>query len=37
MAVRGDFSWPSLGNYDDRPWGILVAASGEIAMAVDRL
>ena len=35
MAVRGDFLWPSLGNCDGRPRGILVAACGEIAMAVD--
>jgi hypothetical protein len=37
MAVRGDFSWPSAGNSDDRPRGILMAAYGAIAMAVDRL
>ena len=36
MAVRGDFSWPSLGNCAGRPRGILVAACGEIAMAVDK-
>ena len=35
MAVRGELSWPSLGRCYDRPWGILVAACGEIAMAVD--
>ena len=35
MAVRGDFWWPSVGRSDGRPRGILVAACGEIAMAVD--
>ena len=35
MAVRGDFSWPSVGNSNDRPRGLLMAAYGEIAMAVD--
>ncbi len=35
MAVRGEFSWPSVGNSGGRPWGILMAACGEIAMAVD--
>jgi hypothetical protein len=36
MAVRGEFSWPSLGNSSGRPRGILMAVYGEIAMAVDR-
>ena len=35
MAVRGEFSWPSAGNSGGRPRGILMAAYGEIAMAVD--
>jgi hypothetical protein len=35
MAVPGDNPWPSVGSSDVRPWGILVAAYGEIAMAVD--
>jgi hypothetical protein len=37
MAVRGDFLWPSLGKCAGRPRGILVAACGEFAMAVDSL
>ena len=44
VAVRGEFSWPSLGRSSGRPrglfvavrWGIPMAACGEIAMAVDR-
>ena len=37
MAVRGEFSWPSVGNSGGRPRGILMAAYGEIAMAVDKM
>jgi len=36
MAVRGDFSWPSMGNCGVHPWGIPMAACGEFAVAVDR-
>ncbi len=35
MAVRGEFSWPSLGKTSGRPWGILMAACGEFLMAID--
>lgn len=37
MAVRGDFSWPSLGNCGVRPWGIRLAVCGEFAVAVDNV
>src|SRR5437870_1329193 len=47
VAVRGEFPWPSLGKPGGRPRGLLVtvdsrprgspmAASGELAVAVDR-
>ena len=35
MAVPGENPWPSAGTFRGCPWGILVAACGEIAMAVD--
>lgn len=36
MTVPGETQWPSAGTFRGRPWGILVAVTGEICLAVDK-